>query len=231
MHPDGGQGRLRPLEQRRGVAAALLLHADHHRCAGGRRGQARAPPGQGRVHRPRRGWRLRRQDHAPVARGGPRAVGRPSAEPRHQVGRGPARALHLLRPRARPAAGGRGRLRRRGPGAGPVGPVLARQRGLHAVRHHRPDHHLHPAARAVQARRLPVRVLLAVHQHRHRDPLPRRRSPAGRLRDGAHDGRDRRLPRPRPGRRAQHQLHPAGGDALRARAALPGRPAADLRLG
>ena len=120
-----------------------------------------------------------------------------------QVGRGPARALHLLRPRARPAAGGRGRLRRRGPGARPVGPVLARQRRLHAVRHHRPDHHLHPAARALQARRLPVRVLLAVHQHRHRDPLPRRRAAAGRLRDGAHDGRDRRLPRPRPGRRAR----------------------------
>ena len=117
LHADGGQGRLRPLGQRRGVAAALLLHADHHRRAGGRRRQARAAPGQGRVHRPRRGWRLRRQDHAPVARGGPRAVGRPSAEPRRQVGRGPARALHLLRPRARPAAGGRGRLRRRGPGA------------------------------------------------------------------------------------------------------------------
>ena len=79
LHPDGGQGRLRPLGPRRGVAAALLLHPDHHRCAGGRRGQARSAPGQGRVHRPRRRRRLRRQDHAPVARGGPGAVGRPPA--------------------------------------------------------------------------------------------------------------------------------------------------------
>ena len=73
-----------------------------------------------------------------------------------EVDRGPARALHLL---ARTSAASStqvevgfdddGRL------LGPRRAVLARQRRLHAVRHHRPDRHLHPAARAVQARRLP----------------------------------------------------------------------------
>ncbi len=62
-----------------------------------------------------------------------------------------------------------GRLRRRGPPARPRREVLARQRRLHALRHHRADHHLHPAARALQAGRLPGRVLVAVHQHRDRD--------------------------------------------------------------
>ena len=55
--------------------------------------------------------------------------------------------------------------------------------------------------------------------------------PQGVLRDGADDGRDRR--RTSALDRAEvrgAQLHPARRDALRPRADLPGRPAADLRL-
>ena len=123
-------------------------------------------------------------------------------EPRGQVGRGPARALHLLRPRARPAAAGRGRLRRRGPDARPGRAVLARQRRLHAVRHHRADHHLDPAARAVQARRLPGASSRSLYTNTVIvTPYRGAGRPQGVLRDGAHDGRDRRPPRPGPGRR------------------------------
>ena len=108
--------------------------------------------------------------------------------------------------------------------------VLARQRRLHALRHHRPDHHLDPAARALQAGRLPLRVLVALHEHRPRHALSRRRPAAGLLRDGAHHGRHRRRPRHRPRRGALAQLHPPERDALRPRPALPGRPAAEVRL-
>ena len=73
------------------------------------------------------------------------------AGPPGQVHRGPPRALRVLGPRARPGPPGRGRLRRRRPAPRPVGGVLARPRRLHAVRADRPDHHLHPAARALQA--------------------------------------------------------------------------------
>ena len=62
------------------------------------------PVDQVEVHRARRRRRLRREDHAPVAGGGAGAVGRDAARPRGQVDRGPARALHLVGPRARPAA-------------------------------------------------------------------------------------------------------------------------------
>ena len=112
--------------------------------------------------------------------------------PGGEVDRGPPRALRLLGARARTAAAGHGRVRRRGPAARPVGALLARQRRLHPVRHHRPDHHLDPAARPVQARRLPGGVREPLHQHRHRHALPRRRPAAGLLRDGAHHRRDRR---------------------------------------
>ena len=126
-------------------AAHLLLDPDLDR--GARRGgrQARPAAGQGRVHRPRRGRRLRRQDQPPVARGGPRPLGRKSSRAGGEVDRGPARALHLQRARARAAAAGQGRLRRRGPDARARREVLARQRRLHALRHHRPDHHLAPS--------------------------------------------------------------------------------------
>ncbi len=231
LHADGGQGRLREVGPRRGVAAPVLLHPDHHRRARRGRRQARDAARQGRVHRPRRGGRVRRQDHAPVARGGARAVGGPQPGARRQVDRGPPRALHLELARARTAAGGHRRLRRRGPPARPRREVLARQRRLHALRHHRADHHGHPAARALQAGRLPRRVLVALHQHRSRDAVPGRRAPPGVLRDGARDGCDRGAPRPRPRRGALAQLHPARRDALRPRPDVPGRAAAEVRLG
>ena len=72
------------------------------------------PLDEGRVRRARRGRRLRRQDHAPVARGGARARGR-----RRSLGREVKwtedRREHFVvqRARARAAAGGHRRLRRR----------------------------------------------------------------------------------------------------------------------
>ena len=79
-------------------------------------------------------------------------------------------------------------------------------------------------------RRLPRRVLVALHQHRSRDAVSGRRPPAGLLRHGARDGCDRGAPRPRPRRGALAQLHPARRDALRPRPDVPGRPAAEVRL-
>ena len=52
--------------------------------------------------------------------------------------------------------------------------------------------------------------------------------PAGRVRHGAHHGRDCARARLGPHRGPRAQLHPARRDALRPRADLPGRPAADL---
>ena len=69
-----------------------------------------------------------------------------------EVDRGPARALHLQRPRARAAAPRAGRVRRRRAAARALGGVLARQRGLHPLRPDRADHHQHPAARALPNR-------------------------------------------------------------------------------
>ena len=157
-------------------------------------------------------------------------MGRHPARPAGQVDGGPARALRLVRTRARSASRGRGRVRRRGSAARSLGALLARQRGLHAVRADRADHHVDPAARAVQARGLPGRVPEPLHQHRARHALPRRRSTAGVLRDGAGDGRHRPRAGPRPRGRARAELHPAGRDAVRPRPDLPGRAPADLRL-
>ena len=164
--PMEGKGVLARWDERRRVAAGAHLDADLDQRAAGDRRQARPARRPGRGGHARRGRRLRRQDRAPVARGDPGAVGGDPARPAGQVGRGPARALRLLRARARPAARGPGRVRRRGPAAGALGEVLARQRRLHAVRPDRPDHHLDPAARALQARRLPGRV------HRASTPTP-----------------------------------------------------------
>ncbi len=191
---------------------------------GVRRRQAGPRPRPGRRHHPRRGRRVRRQDRAPVARGAARADGGAGAGPAGEVHRGPARALHLLRPRARPGAPRRGRLRRRRPAAGARRDVLARPRRLLAVRPDRADHHLDPAARAPTSR-APTACgsSRCLHQHRDRDALPRRRASAGLLRHGADHGRDRRRPRPRPGRGAGRQLHPARRVPLRPRAGLPGR--------
>ena len=145
---------------------------------------------RGRDH-PRRRRRLRGQDHAPVAGRGAGAVGGAAARAAGQVHRGPARALHRQRARARAAAPRPGRVRRRGPDPRAGRAVLARQRRLHPLRPDRADHHLDPAARPVQAGRLPGRVRLALHQHRDRHPVPGRGPPAGRVRHGTHHGRDR----------------------------------------
>ncbi len=182
------------------AAAGLELHPDLHRRARGGRGQAGSRPGAGRRRHPRRRRRLRRQDHAPVAGGAARPDGGDGAGPAGEVHRGPARALRVERTRTRPGAARRGRVRRRRAAARAVGRLLARQRRLHAVRADRPDHHLHPAPRPLQARRLPGGLRVALHQHGHRHAVPRRRAPAGRLRDGAHDGRDRGVPRQGPRR-------------------------------
>ena len=66
-----------------------------------------------------------------------------------------------------------------GPPARARRPLLARQRRLHALRHHRPDHHGDPAARALQAGCLPGRVLVALHEHRPRHALPGAGRPQG----------------------------------------------------
>ena len=158
-------------------------------------------------------------------------MGRAQPRARRHVDRGPSRALRVERARARPAAGGHRRLRRRRPHPRARRAVLARQRRLHPLRDHRPDHHRHPAARALQAGRLPGRVLVALHQHRARDAVPGGGPAPGVLRHGADDGCRRGAPRPRPRRGAVPQLHPARRDALRPGADVPGRAAAALRLG
>ena len=181
LHADGGQGRLRPLGPRARRAAHVLLDPDLDRRARRRRRQARPAAREGRVHRPRRGRRLRRQDHAPVARGGPRALGREAARPPRSSG--PRTGASTSSP-PRTSAGSSSEVTVGFDDEGRLlaldVQVLARQRRLHALRHHRPDHHLDPAARPLQAGRLPLRVLVALHQHRPRDALPRRRPAAGR---------------------------------------------------
>ena len=121
-------------------------------------------------------------------------------------------------------------LRRRRPAARPGRRVLARPRRVHAVRPDRADHHLDPAARPLQARELPGGLPLDVHQHGDGHAVPRRRSAAGLLRDGAHDGRDRGVPRQGPRRGAVGELHPARRVPLRPGPDLPGRPRAGVRL-
>ena len=230
VHADGGPRHRRPLGPRRRPAHGVDLHPDLDRCPRGGRRQARPRPGPGRRHHPRRRRRLRRQDQPPLAGGAARPAGGARAGEAGEVHRGPARALHLLGPRARPGPPHRGRLRRRGPPARARRGVLARPRRLHAVRPDRPDHHLHPAARPLQAAELPGGLPVALHQHRDGHALPRRRAAAGLLRHGADDGRDRGVPRQGPHRGALGQLHPARRVPLRPGAGLPGRPRAEVRL-
>ena len=134
------------------------------------------------------------------------------------------------RARARPGAAHRGRLRRRRLPARRRLPLLARPRRLHAVRPDRPDHHLDPVPRPVQAAELPGRLRVDLHQHRDGHAVPRRRPAAGLLRDGADHGRDRCVPRQGPHRGPRGELHPAGRVPLRPRPDLPGRPRARVRL-
>ena len=75
-------------------------------------------------------------------------VGGATARAAGEVDRGPPRALRLQRPRARPAAPGPGRVRRRGPAARALGAFWHDNGAYIAVRPDRADHHQHPAARA-----------------------------------------------------------------------------------
>ena len=144
--------------------------------------------------------------------------------------RGPARALHLLGPRARPGAARAGRLRRRRPHPRPRRHVPARPRRLHAVRDHRADHHLHPAARAVQARAptgwssppcTPTPCIVTPYRGAGR--------PQGVFCMERTMDRIAGLPGQGPHRGARGELHPAGRVPLRPGADVPGRAPADLR--
>ena len=232
LDADGGQGRLRPLGRRRPVAAGVHVDpdVDVRPVRAGRQARPSRGPGRGRHARRRR--RLRGEDRAPVAGGGPRPVGRDPSTAAGQVGRGPARALHLLGARAGPGAHVSRSASTTTAGCSawtcefghdngaytPYGIIVA-------------DHHLDPAARPVQAGRLPGRVPLALHEHR--ASSRRTAAPAGRracfAMERTMDAIAARAGT-RPGRGPRAQLHPARRDALRPRADLPGRPAADLRL-
>ena len=117
LHADGGPRHRRPLGPRPQPAAGVDVDPDLDRRARRGRGEARPRPRPGRRDHARRRRRLRREDQPPVARGAAGAAGGPRARPTGEVHRGPSRALHLLRPRARPGAAHRGRLRRRRPAA------------------------------------------------------------------------------------------------------------------
>ena len=231
LHAHGGQGRSRTLGLGRAAAAAALLDPDLHRRARRRRRQARScrwprssasPPTWVAASASRSCTPGPRRSSSP----GPRAASTTtSSGPRTGASTSPPAPTSAARSSRSPSAfDDDGRL--------PRGrrEVLARQRRLPPLRRHRPDHHRDPAARPLQAAELPRRVLVALHQHRDRHALPRRRTTAGLLRHGADDGRDRRRARPRPGGGALAQLHPARGDALRPGADVPGRPAAQVRL-
>ena len=212
------------------VAAGLHQHPGLDVGARGHRGQARALAGQGRGHRAGRRRRLRREDRAPLARRAADPDGGDRAADRGEVDRGPPRALHLLGARAAAAPGDPGRLQRRGPDHGSRRPHLARQRRVHALRDHRADRDGDPAGRAVRDPGVPGDRGVGLHEHRHRDAVPRRRAAAGLLRDGADDGPHRRRAGPRPVRRPRAEPDPARPVPLRPPPDVPGRPAGHLRL-
>ena len=207
-------------------------HPDLHQRAHGDRRQARPAAAQGRGDRARRRRRVRRQDRASVAGGGAGPVGGACCSAARSSG--PRTGASTSSPPRTSAA----QVQYVRVGFDDDGRVLgldvhdpARPRRLHAVRDHRPDHHLHPAARPVQARRLPGRVLLAS------TPTPcRSRRTAGRAArraSSAWSGRWTASPTTSGSDRtggARGQLHPARRVPLRPGPDLPGRPPADLRL-
>ena len=213
------------------AAADLDLHPDLDRGPRGRRGQARPAAGQRRRDHPGRRRRLRRQDHAPVAGGGPGAVGGAAARAAGQVDRGPARALHRQRARARRSsttsgsastttAGSSGSTSGSGTTTAPTSPyglivpIVTSTQLLGPYK---------PGAYRVEFDSLYTNTVIVT-------PYRGAGRPQGvfvmeRTMD-AIAGRARA----RPDRGPRAQLHPARRDALRPGADLPGRPAADLRL-
>ena len=158
-----------------------------------------------------------------------RALGR-----RGEVGRGPARALRLLGARARAAA------RRSRVGFDDDGPAARAGRASSGTTT-APTRRTAIIVPIITSTQLlgpykpgayRVRVVVALHEHRDRHALPRRRPAAGRA--SRWSARWTRSPTssgstaPRCGER--NFIH-ARRDALRPPADLPGRPAADLRLG
>ena len=157
--------------------------------------------------RARRRRRLRREGHPVLSRGGAGPARRPPA--RHGRSSGPRTAastssapthereqVHHVRVGCR--------RRRQDPRARDELP--ARQRRLLPVRADHPDDHRRPAAGAVPARQLPLRLHARCSPTGADLALPRRRPPARRVRDGAGDGplavelkhRPRRDPPPQP---------------------------------
>ena len=219
----------RPLGRRRPVPAGVLLDPGVDLGAAAHRREARAAGRPGRGDRAGRRRRLRREDHAPVAGGDPGAVGGDAARAAGEVDRGPPRALHLLRPRARPGAPRPGRIRRRRPDARPgvrfwhdngaytpygiIVPIITSTQLLGPYK---------PGAYRVEFHSLYTNTVIVT-------PYRGAGRPQG---CSPWSARWTRSPRPRPGPRrgARAQLHPAGRDAVRPGADLPGRPAADLRL-
>ncbi len=173
----------------------------------------------------RRRRRLRHEDHALLPGRDPRPARGHHARPPGEVDGGPPRAPHRGQPGARPDPRRRGRVRRRGSDPGAARSLRPRHRRLYAVRHRRPDHHLDPAPRALSSAELYRRVRGGLHQQGGGVPVSRRRPPARRLRDGAHDRGDRARARARAGGGAAPQLRPARRVPVGRRAHLPGRRA------
>ena len=177
--PMEGKGVLARLGRRRRVAARPHVDADVDQRPAGDRRQARSSPSTGsRWSRPtsaaasgsrsctrgrRRSWSRGPRSGSADRSSGPRTGASTSSRRRTSA---------ASCTRSSSATTTTGLL------LGLVGRVLARQRRLHAVRADRADHHRDPAARPVQARRLPGRVPEPLHQHRARHALPR--APAGR---------------------------------------------------
>ena len=198
----GGQGRLRALGRRRPVAAgATPRPRPRPACGAAIAAKLGLPVDQVEVIAPDVGGGF----GVKIVHPWPEEVLVPwaadAARPAGEVDRGPARALHLLRARARPGAARPGRLRRRRAGCsastcefwhdngaytpyGIIVPIITSTQLLGPYK---------PGAYRVEFRSLYTNTVIVT-------PYRGAGRPQGCLRDGAHDGRDRRRPRPGPGR-------------------------------
>ena len=177
--------------------------------------------------RARRRRRLRPQG-AVLCRGGGDSGGGASARPPGAVVRGPARALPLRHPGARPALRHGDRSRSRRQDHGRARRDAARHRRLHAVGHHHALYRGDDDPRALRGPELSARMHGGDHQQGADHAGARRRPAAGGVRHGADDGSRRARALARPRRGAPAQFHPARADALRGGPDLPRRHAARL---